>query len=199
MSDTKKPVFELNYSVEEWKELKYYAELKRSMNYLAANPATYFMGQSITTRQGNAMRSTLVDIPKEKILEMPVMEDAQLGMSTGMALSGFIPISIYRCWNFFVLATNQLVNHLDKLKEMSRGEYQPKVIMRVGVGSERPLYQGAQHSGDFTDGYRLLLTNTEVIRLDEPDQIFPSYEKALNRTDGKSTLMIEWLDYYAEK
>jgi len=44
-----------------------------------------------------------------------------------------------------------------------------------------------------------LLTNTEVIRLDEPDQIFPSYEKALNRTDGKSTLMIEWLDYYAEK
>jgi len=50
MSDTKKPVFELNYSVEEWKELKYYAELKRSMNYLAANPATYFMGQSITTR-----------------------------------------------------------------------------------------------------------------------------------------------------
>ena len=197
--DNNTPKFELNYCVDEWKELRYYAELKRSMNYLADHSATYFMGQSITTRQGNAMRSTLVDIPKDKILEMPVMEDVQLGMSTGMALSGFIPVSIYRCWNFFLLATNQLVNHLDKLKEMSRGQYQPKVIMRVGVGSERPLYQGAQHSGDLTDGYRLLLTNTEVIRLDEPDQIFPAYEKALNRTDGKSTLLIEWLDFYAEK
>ena len=199
MSDNNAPKFELNYSIAEWKELKYYSELKRAMNFLAAHPKTYFLGQSITTPQGNVMRSTLLDVPKEKICELPVMEDAQLGMSLGMAINGFIPISIYRCWNFFVLATNQLVNHVDKIKAITCGELQPNVIMRVGVGSERPLYQGHQHSGDLTDGFRLLLENVEVIRLDEPDQIFPAYQKALERTDGKSTLLVEWLDYYAEK
>ena len=29
--------------------------------------------------------------------------------------------------------------------------------------------------------------------------IFPAYEKALNRDDGKSTLLVEFGDYYNEK
>jgi hypothetical protein len=41
--------------------------------------------------------------------------------------------------------------------------------------------------------------NIEVIRLDEPEEIFPAYEKALRRSDGKSTLLVEWGDYYNEK
>lgn len=44
-----------------------------------------------------------------------------------------------------------------------------------------------------------MLTNVELIRLDEPDQIFSSYKKALERDDGKSTLLIEYGDYYNEK
>ena len=41
--------------------------------------------------------------------------------------------------------------------------------------------------------------NIEVIRLDEPDQIFGSYQKAYEREDGKSTILVEWGDYYNEK
>jgi hypothetical protein len=39
----------------------------------------------------------------------------------------------------------------------------------------------------------------EVIRLDEPDQIFPAYKKALEREDGRSTIIVEYGDYYNEK
>ena len=42
-------------------------------------------------------------------------------------------------------------------------------------------------------------SDIEVIRLDEPDQVFPAYKKALERADGKSTLIIEWGDFYNEK
>jgi hypothetical protein len=56
-----------------------------------------------------------------------------------------------------------------------------------------------QHIGDFTDAYKMMLSNIEIIRLDEPSDIFPAYEKALNRTDGKSTILVEWGDYYNEK
>jgi hypothetical protein len=41
--------------------------------------------------------------------------------------------------------------------------------------------------------------NIEVIRLDEPEQIFPAYQRALERTDVRSTLLVEFGDYYNEK
>jgi len=120
-------------------------------------------------------------------------------MTNGLAISGYIPISIYPRWNFLLLAINQIVNHLDKFHLMSNGGYQPKVIIRTGIGSERPLHPQHQHIGDFTAAFRLMCGNIEVIRLDEPEEIYPAYEKALQRTDGKSTLLVEWGDYYNEK
>ena len=91
------------------------------------------------------------------------------------------------------------MNHLDKLSAMSNGRISSKAIIRTGIGSERPLHPQHQHVGDFTDAFRLMCSTVEVIRLDEPEQIFPAYEKALLREDGKSTLIVEWGDYYGEK
>ena len=42
-------------------------------------------------------------------------------------------------------------------------------------------------------------TTIEVIRLDEPEQIFPAYVRALLRNDGRSTLLVEHRDYSKEK
>jgi len=168
------------------------------MTYLGQDKRTIFLGQAVAY-PGTAMTGTLVDVPKAKLIEFPVAEEMQLGASIGLALGGFVPVTLYPRWNFLLLAINQLVGHLDKLKAMSQGGYQPKVIIRTGIGSERPLHPSFQHVGDYTDAFRLMLTNIEVIRLDEPEQIFPAYEKALTRGDGKSTIVVEWGDYYAEK
>jgi len=82
---------------------------------------------------------------------------------------------------------------------LSAGGYQPKVIVRTGIGSERPLHPQHQHIGDFTEAFRLMCKNIEIIRLDEPEHIFPAYQKALEREDGKSTIIVEYGDYYSEK
>lgn len=178
--------------------MKYKDELTRAMTYLGQDPRTVFLGQAVGV-PGTAMTGTLAEVDAEKKLEFPVAEELQMGAATGLALAGFVPVTIYPRWNFLLLAVSQLVGHLDKLKAMSQGGYQPKVIIRTGIGSERPLHPQHQHVGDFTEAFRLMLTNIEVIRLDEPEQIFPAYEKALNREDGKSTLVVEWGDYYQEK
>jgi hypothetical protein len=78
-------------------------------------------------------------------------------------------------------------------------DYKTKAIIRTAIGSERPLHPQWQHVGDYTEAFEKMLTNVEVIRLDEPEQIFESYQKAYNRTDGKSTILVEWGDYYNEK
>jgi pyruvate/2-oxoglutarate/acetoin dehydrogenase E1 component len=174
---------------------KYSEELTKAMTYLAQDSRIIFLGQAVAV-PGTIMSPTLADVPVEKKIEMPVAEEMQMGISLGMALNGQIVVSIYPRWNFMLLAISQLVNHVDKIVEMSQGGYQPRLIIRTGIGATGPLNPGCQHLGDFTDALRLMLTNTEVIRLDETDQIMPAYEKALTRLDGKSTILVEWGDKY---
>jgi pyruvate/2-oxoglutarate/acetoin dehydrogenase E1 component len=145
------------------------------------------------------MRNTLTDIPVDKLVELPVAEEMQMGMTTGMALTGLIPVSIFPRWNFLLYAINQLVNHLDKVSVMSNDGYKTKVIIRTSIGSERPLHPQYQHVGDFTEAIQKMCTTIDVIRLDKPSDIFSSYEKALLRDDGKSTILVEYGDYYSEK
>ncbi len=166
------------------------------MEYLARDPRTVFLGQAVAC-PGTAMSNTLKNVPREKLLELPVAEELQMGMSTGLALGGHVPVSFFPRWNFLLLAVNQVVNHLDKLPIIS--DFRPKVIIRTGIGSVRPLHPQHQHVGDFTDAFRLMCKTIEVIRLDEPQDVFPAYQKALDREDGKSTILVEYGDYYNEK
>jgi pyruvate/2-oxoglutarate/acetoin dehydrogenase E1 component len=178
--------------------MKYAEELTRAMEYLARDPRTIFLGQAVAC-PGTAMTNSLKNISRDKLLELPVTEEMQMGMSTGLALTGHVPVCIYPRWNFLLLAVNQIVNHLDKLSIVSNGGYQPKVIIRTGIGSERPLHPQHQHVGDFTEAFRLMCKTVEIIRLDEPEQIFPAYQHALEREDGRSTIVVEYGDYHGEK
>jgi pyruvate/2-oxoglutarate/acetoin dehydrogenase E1 component len=179
-------------------DMKYFDELCRAMEMLAQDSRVMFLGQAVGC-PGTAMTNTLKRVPRDKLLELPVTEELQMGMSTGLALSGQVPVSIFPRWNFLLLAMNQVVNHLDKLPLMSNNGYRPKVIIRTGIGSERPLHPQYQHVGDFTDAFRLMCRNIEVIRLEEPEHVLPAYKKALERQDGKSTIVVEYGDYYNEK
>ena len=145
------------------------------------------------------MFNTVKDINTNKRLELPVFEDTQMGMSIGMALTGKRIISIFPRWNFLLCATNQLVSHLDKLPIITDGTVTPSVIIRTSVGSERPLFPGHQHIGNMSEAFRQILSSVEIIELEEPEDIFKSYKKAYERKDGKSTLLVEFGDFYNEK
>ena len=105
------------------------------MNYLSKNPKTIFLGQSVSY-PGNSMYNTLVEVLEKKKMRLPVFEDVQMGLSIGfVALRGYIPISCFR-FDFLILAFNQLVNHLDKIRQMSRNEMKPQVIIRTAIGAK---------------------------------------------------------------
>ena len=178
--------------------MRYFDELKRSMNWLGEQDDTLFVGQAVAV-PGTAMFNTLKDVPDPQKIELPVFEDTQMGMSLGMALAGKRVVSVFPRWNFLLCATNQLVNHVDKYKLMSDGALSPSLIIRTSVGSERPLFPGHQHIGNFSEPFRQMLKNVDVVELIEPDQIFPEYMNAYHRKDGKSTILVEFGDFYNEK
>ena len=178
--------------------MKYVTELTKSMDFLAKDKRIIFLGQAVAY-PGTGMTNTLKNVSKEKLYELPVAEEMQMGLTIGLALNNFVPVSIYPRWNFLLLATNQLINHLDKIKVMSNGKFKTKAIIRTSVGSERPLHPQYQHVGDFTDSIQKVCKEIEIIILEEAKDILPAYKKALTREDGKSTILVEYGDFYNEK
>lgn len=177
--------------------MKYFDELKRTMEWAATQPNVIFMGQAVGV-PGTFMYNTLKDTPAEKRIELPVSESFQMQMTVGAAFSGLVPISVYPRLNFLMLAMGDMINIVDKMEDIYKKNY-PKMIIRSAVGPDAPVHPGAQHVGDFTEGFQKIFKNIEVIRLDNPEDVFPAYQKALDPSNKKSYLMIEVGNYYNQK
>ena len=178
--------------------MKYFQELKKSMNFLAKEKNVIFIGQAVEY-PGTAMYNTLAEVSKKKLIELPVAEEMQMGITLGLAMNNDVPISIFPRWNFVLYGINQLINHIDKFKVMNGVKIKPKIIIRTGIGSRRPLHPQFQHIGDFSNAVQKMSTNIEVIKLRKPSDIFPAYKKAYLRQDLKTTILVEYGDYYNEK
>lgn len=171
--------------------MTYKDALTLAMARLAEDSRILFVGQTVVYG-GQTMFPTFRDVPMEKRIELPVAEEFQMGFCTGLALEGFIPISVYPRWDFLLLAANQLVNHLDKLPLM--GDFRPKVIIRTAVGPKVPLDAGPQHTQNHTEAFRLILKTVEVLEITTADKVLGTYAYALSCPG--SALVIEHLEKY---
>jgi len=171
----------------------YKEELIKAMNILAEHPKTLFIGQNVIYG-GASMYWTIANVPKEKRIELPVFEEVQAGISLGLALEGFIPVSIFPRMDFMLLAINQIVNHMDKMDEMSDGQFKPVIIMRTAIGSTAPLMPGPQHCQDHTEALKLMCKNINVVKLENANQIVPEFIKALQA--DKPTILVDIPDLY---
>ena len=85
----------------------YKDELIKSMNYLAEKPNTIFVGQQIVFK-GNPMSTTIEDVPTDKMIETPVFEEVQMGMSVGLGMTNMCVVTFYPRWDFLICAANPL-------------------------------------------------------------------------------------------
>ena len=172
----------------------YKDKIREAMGLLAQDDRVVFIGQSTLHPDVTPLFESLQDVPLWKRIELPVTEEMQMGMTIGLSLEGYIPVSVYPRIDFLLLAMNQLVNHLDKIEEMSCGRFKPKVIIRALVGSTKPLYPGLQHCQDHTEALKCLLTNINVVKLASTEVIVPAYRRALE--SERSSIVIEIMDLY---
>ena len=167
-----------------------HALLNTAMLRLAAQPNAVFIGQNVEY-DGNVVYRHMEGVPDEQRMEMPVCEELQTGMAIGLALNGYLPISVYPRMDFLLRAADQLVNHLDKLALISNGQWDPKVIIRTRVGGTKPLNAGPQHTQDHTDAFRKMLKTVQVVRIQLPEEILPIYEYAIEQ--DSSVIVVEAL------
>ena len=173
---------------------QYLYQLKKSMKLISENPRTIFLGQSVSY-SGSSIYASLDHIKKNKI-ELPVFEDTQMGMSIGLAMAGYLPITCYPRMDFLILASNQMINSLDKISEMSKEDFNPKIIIRTCVGAKKPLNAGPQHTGNYYNYFKKVLKNINVVNLNSSNIIFKEYKKAIHPKNKKSTLFVEYQQKY---
>jgi len=175
--------------------MKTYKELLTlEMEKIGKDPASIFVGQQVLF-PGNPMSATLEKVNKNKIIELPVMEETQMGVSLGLAMTGKKVVTFYPRWDFLISATNQLVNHVDKFKLMTGKDV--KIICRIGKGADFPLDPGHQHKGNYLNEYKALCPNITFIDLQNPYDIEKSYEKAFN--NAGIFCLIEYPERYNDK
>jgi pyruvate/2-oxoglutarate/acetoin dehydrogenase E1 component len=173
--------------------MTYFDALTKAMEWLGSRKDTIFIGQAVSY-PGTAMYNTLSKVPEDKRMEMPVAEEMQMGISAGLALAGYTPISIFPRWNFLLCGMSGLVNHIDKYPLIS--DFKMKVIIRTGIGSVNPLDPQWQHKGDFTGAIKNMCKTVNVVRLEKPEQVFPEYYAAYN--SNRSTILVETSDFLNE-
>lgn len=173
--------------------MKYKEAIKKSMGILAKDKKTIFIGYNLL--YGSKAYGTLISVPKNQILEMPVAENLMSGIAIGMALKGFKPVLIFERHDFMLNALDSIINHLDKIWQISNNEFNPKVIIRAIVGATKPFYPGIQHSQDFTDLFRNSLS-FPVIELYNSKQVLYCYRHIYKYND--SIMFIEYREKYNE-
>jgi pyruvate/2-oxoglutarate/acetoin dehydrogenase E1 component len=157
---------------------------------MLADAGAYFMGQGVAA-DGVATFEDFADVPASQKCEWPVAEELNVGAAVGLSLTGVLAVVSLPRMDFLLRAADQLVNHMDKLEEMSRGQFVPKVIVRVRVGKRTPLDPGPQHQQDHYRAFQFLLGTVGVERILDPVQILPTYRAALE--SPRSTLVVEAL------
>ncbi|GAB1353535.1 hypothetical protein MASR1M12_22710 [Erysipelotrichia bacterium] len=171
--------------------MKYRNAIINAMTKLASDKQTIFLGYNVL--YGSRAYGTLAHVPAEQCLETPVAENLMVGLAIGMSLAGYRPVVFFERHDFILNALDGIVNHLDKIESMSHGQFKTPVIIRATVGGRTPLNPGPQHTQDFTEAFRSMLS-FPVLDLTTPSEVMGAYETVLNC--DSPIMLIERRDLY---
>lgn len=162
-----------------------------AMTMLAQDPLSRFVGYGLLRgKNGNGMKH----VPDAQIKEFTVAENLMLGAAQGMAMAGLKPVVMFERADFLHCAMDAIVNHLDACRFISRGEFQPKVILRIVVGnSQKPLFTGHTHTRDNSAGLRSMVS-FPVLNVYSAAEVGAAYEYAYQ--SPLSVAIYEYKDRY---
>lgn len=176
--------------------MNYKQTLVETFAKLAQDPKIIFIGYN--TRIGKA-GGTLRDVPEERLLETPLAENLMAGLATGMAIEGYKPVLYFERFDFITNALDCIVNQVDKIKKLSRGEFRANMMIRCVVGRRKnPFFTGPTHTQDFSKAMRELLSFPVVV-LSDKSEISKEYSKAYRNLSKHSTMLVEFQDYYEKQ
>ncbi len=116
---------------------------------MAQDPNVVVLGEDVG-RYGGSYRVTeglYAKYGEKRLIDTPIAELSIVGNAVGMAIGGLRPVAEIMTANFALLAFDQIVNHMAKLRYMSAGKITLPMVVRFPQGVSRQL--AAQHSESY--------------------------------------------------
>ena len=128
------------------REIKFYEAIREATaQCLKRDESVYIMGLGVPDPKG--IFGTTVNLQeefgKDRVFDMPIIENAATGIAIGTALVGMRPIITHQRVEFALLSMEQIVNQAAKWYHMTAGQKNVPLVIRMIIG--RGWGQGAQH------------------------------------------------------
>lgn len=149
-----------------------------------------FIGYNVV--HGEAM-GALNGIDNSQKIETPVAENLMAGLAIGMSFEGYRPVLYFERHDFMLVAADAIVNHINYIERISRGEYKCPVIIRSVVADSGPFYSGPTHSQDFTEGFWKMVS-FPVFVPENAAQVQEYYQRAIS--SSRPSMIVEKKSLY---
>jgi len=110
------------------------------------DPTVVVWGEDVALYEGSfkVTRGLLAEFGEERVKDTPISENTIIGVAIGAAMGGLRPVAELMTVNFALLAMDQLVNHMTKIRYMFGGQVSLPMVVRAPGGGGSQL--AAQHS-----------------------------------------------------
>ncbi|HEX9078516.1 MAG TPA: alpha-ketoacid dehydrogenase subunit beta [Desulfuromonadaceae bacterium] len=113
---------------------------------MRADPSVVIWGEDVALYEGSfkVTRGLLTEFGEERVKDTPISENTIVGAAVGAAMGGLRPVVELMTVNFALLAMDQIINHMTKIRYMFGGQINLPMVIRAPGGGGSQL--GAQHS-----------------------------------------------------
>ena len=148
-------------------ELRYFEAVNQALHEEMERDKRVFLFGEDVGLVGGTFRCTeglMAEFGSRRVRDTPIAEAAIVGLAIGSAIAGMRPIAELMTMNSAIVAMDQIVNHVSKMRYMFGGGVRlPMVIRAPGGGGTQ---KGAQHSHSIeswfvnTPGIRVVIPST---------------------------------------
>jgi len=110
------------------------------------DPSIVVWGEDVALYEGSfkVTRGLLAEFGEDRVKDTPISENSIVGVAVGAAMGGLRPVAELMTVNFALLAMDQIVNHMAKIRYMFGGQTTLPMVIRAPGGGGSQL--AAQHS-----------------------------------------------------
>ncbi|MGI6766363.1 MAG: alpha-ketoacid dehydrogenase subunit beta [Lentihominibacter sp.] len=129
------------------KEMKYADVISETLDEeMARDESIVLLGEDVGFIGGNFKTSVglLEKYGPMRVKDTPISEQGFVGMGVGMALTGLRPVVELMFSDFLLVAGDQVINQMAKIRYMSGGQVEVPMTIRCPIGAGRS--SAAQHS-----------------------------------------------------